>query len=76
MRDLDHPSRLDADPFFDSVDHGCQCSTLFRPPHRDLPWSLHLSRGTLGAGDYRVRFFGLDGPRKVPIEEYALRVLP
>jgi hypothetical protein len=47
-----------------------------RPPHRDLPWSLHLSRETLGAGDYRVRLFGIDGSRKVPIEEYALRVLP
>jgi hypothetical protein len=39
-------------------------------------FSLALSRRTLGTGDYRVRLFAIDGSLKVPIEEYALRVLP
>ena len=39
-------------------------------------FSLTLSARLFAPGEYRIRLFGLDGPRREPAGEYAFRVYP
>ena len=47
-----------------------------RPPSSLLPLTVTVPREALGAGDYQIRVFGIDGSRRVKIGDYALQVLP